>query len=200
MLRNLAGLTLITLMLVAMASEPVCAFATDWRLGVSTGLGSSSVTVKEVSNSESPLVFKLWGEFPLSFDKTLILEHTRSLKPSPFASGIAFSGATALWFPWGCFPQRLVSGNEAVRNAWTQKRIAPFLGLGTGLGSADSLKKVGAQSLMISGYSFYLSMRVGADYPISSALALRSQLELNTSAIGTSMGSTAFHLGALWYL
>ena len=130
----------------------------------------------------------------------LCLEHLRSLKLSPLSSGITFTNAVIQWYVWGSYPQRTLSADEAVRNAWSQKRIAPFLGLGTGLATGDATDTTNGRDTVISGYAFGLTLRAGADYPLSERLSLRSLIELDTIIMGTSIRSRAFQLGAVWYL
>ena len=194
MRHNRVSLTLLGVLVSASAH------ALDWRISLGAGLGTSKITVGKVTVTESPVAFKFGIEMPLSYDKTLAIEHARSFQLSPTASGITLTSVAGLWFPWGSYPQRMLSVDETVRNSWTQKRIAPFVGFGTGFATGDATQLTNGRAVVISGYAFAISLRGGADYPLSDRLILRSLVEFNTGFMGTAIRSTALHFGALWYL
>jgi hypothetical protein len=186
------------------------AFASDVSICGSIGLGGAGVTNivydpstganVPVARSESPGVFSLSVDYPLSDRWLISVEETRGFRVTPFSSGAGFLGLAARWFFLSPVPQ---FSNAKAQPDFTRILIqgfAPYIGLGAGVASA-TVDRTNDQIPEVTNSGVYTGFKLGAEYPLSWGSGLRIEAGSSQTFSSTSGVTGAFlQLGLYLYL
>jgi hypothetical protein len=173
--------------------------ARTYRLGFGFGFGSSSIAVGKTEATQGPFLVRLMVESPVAAQFSLGLEHGRSFTPSPLGSDVYVFNAFAHWYPWGqLWPPDVLPGATVSGNAWSQSRIAPYVGAGTGYGEATLTKEIESTTAHLAGSSILLSIHFGADYVMWGNKILRGGVYVDKALSGAAIQTGGLMVALLW--
>lgn len=162
----------------------------DFIYGISFGYGGSgldkTVIVEnqkfDLSRAESPGMIGLSIETFIADQYSLGFSHRRGFRLGPFSSGVSFTGFILRRYFYNAAP---ILHNKRLATAITVQRWAPFVGLGTGLAMADTLRD-GDVIANVDASAVYAGFHVGFDYQISPGLILRPEIFTSSSLVDVS--------------
>jgi hypothetical protein len=161
------------------------AIAGNLRFGGAGGYGEAAVTSSTDSKVSSPMGFSFSFDYALDSRRVIGAEHIRSLNPSVMDTGVGLTGLFAKWYFWTPMPQDLSLIEKSEFNSgFVQKAISPFVGFGLGMAQGTLLSSDTTQP-GASAVGAYLSLKLGAEYPVWKQFGSRAEFNYATTIIGS---------------
>lgn len=157
------------------------ASAVDLRLGMAGGMGTSIVSARGVSQSESPGMFGAYVDYAVNSRQTIGLEHIRTFATKPVSTGVSISGLTSRWY----FLNPAPSGMSAEANSTYlfERYIAPFFGVGVGF-NQSSLLPSNEGDKSTNSVGVYGKVRLGMDIPWMERVGLTAETSVASTVLG----------------
>lgn len=157
----------------------------DLVYGGFIGFGGSGIektvviegTKYDLARSESPGMMGISAEAFISNKWSLAFSHRRGFRLGPFSTGAFFTGAIARRYFYN--PPPFIPSTK-LQNAITMQTWAPYIGLGSGIAHASTVRE-GDVISKVSSSAVYVGIHIGFDYQISPNLILRPEIFTSSS-------------------
>lgn len=158
-------------------------YAGQTRTFFNVGLGDAvvkSASTTKATRKESPGAFSVNIDFPLSAQYYIFAEHFRSLGTS--GSSVGFTGAGLKFYPW-LSPQQTKKVVGKDKSEISHRGFLYYGGGGVGFSQASVLSNSTQEDALAAG--LYVSLKAGAEYPLSDFWGLVSEWNYGTALAGS---------------
>ncbi|GEM_PF-2767438 len=168
---------------LAILSLTSISHAGQTRTFFNVGLGDAvvkSASATKATRKESPGAFSVNIDFPLSAQYFIFAEHFRSLGTS--GSSVGFTGAGLKFYPWLSPGQtKKIVGKD--KSEISHRGFLYYGGGGIGFSQASILSNSTQDDALAAG--LYLSLKAGAEYPLSDFWGLVTEWNYGSAVIGS---------------